>query len=341
MRLYFLRRLLLMIATLFGITLVTFAVIQLAPGSPVEQKLQQIRFAKGKGSLGGAAQANAMVDPSTVEALKKQYGFDKPLHERYLNWLKNLARFDFGKSSVYGSSALSVIVERFPVSLQFGAASFLLTYVVSISLGLLMAVHENRSFDVATSFLLIALAAVPPFMLGILLLVFFAGGTFLDVFPVGYLHSDNYDSLPLGAAILDRIHHFILPLICYLVGSFTSLALLGRNSVLEEVRKDYIRTARAKGVREAVIYGRHALRNALIPLTTGIGGMLAIFLSGSVLVESVFQLQGIGQLGYLSVMSRDYNVIMALIFLSSLALLLGNLLGDVIYALVDPRVDFQ
>lgn len=338
---YVFKRILLMLPTLFGITIVTFMLINIAPGGPIEQKIQAIRFSRGKGSLGAVTSGSQMVSPEIIEALKKQYGFDKPLLQRYWLWLKNAAQFKFGDSFVHGRSAMSVILERVPVSLQFGVASFLITYGVSIVLGLFMAVKANKSWDIALSFGLITLAALPAFILGVLLLVFFAGETFLDIFPMGYLYSDNYYALSPWHKFLDRAHHFILPLVCYVIGGFTALTMLGRNSVLEESHKDYARTARAKGLSERKIYGKHILRNALIPMVTGIGGALAMFLSGSVLVESVFQLQGIGALGFQSVLSRDYNLIMALLYLSSLLLLVGNLLGDMIYMVVDPRVRLE
>jgi microcin C transport system permease protein len=338
---YILKRIVMMLPTLFGITLVTFLIINLAPGGPIEQKIQAIRFARGKGSLGAAQSGQQMVSPEIMEALRKQYGFDKPLFERYWIWIKNASRFEFGNSFVYGQPAMDVILARAPVSLQFGAVSFIITYGVSITLGLIMARRVGRGTDTVLSFALIILASIPAFMLGVLLLVYLSGDTFLNIFPTGYLHSDNYDELSSLAKFWDRVHHFILPLTCYVIGGFTALTLLGRNSVLEESKKDYARTARAKGLSEQMIYAKHILRNALIPLVTGIGGALAMFLSGSLLVESVFQLQGIGLLGFQSVMARDYNLIMALLYLSSLLMLAGNLFGDLLYVMVDPRVRFD
>jgi microcin C transport system permease protein len=339
---YLARRLLAMIPTLFGITLVTFLILNIAPGGPIEQKVQKLRYGGGHSRVLGAATAQQNgISEDVMRALRRQYGFDRPLPERYLRWLRNLAHLDFGESFTYGEPALDVITERFPVSLQFGVASFALTYFISVSLGLLMAWRENRWLDRALSFLLVTASSIPPFMLGIMLLLLLAGGSFLEIFPVGYLQSENYAHLTLWGKILDRAHHFILPLACYLVGSFTAMALLCRNSLLDEVRKDYVRTARAKGAGDRAILLRHVLRNAAIPLVTGIGGLLGVFLTGSVLVESVFQLQGIGQLGFQAIMARDYNVVMALIVLSSVAMLLGNLVGDIAYQLVDPRIELR
>ena len=274
-------------------------------------------------------------------ALKKQYGFDKPIHIRYLIWLKNIARLDFGESFTYEEPVLNVITSKFPVSLQFGVVSLILSYLVCISLGVLKAIRHNSTFDFVTSFFLIALYSIPGFMLAILLIVYFAGGSFLSWFPIGELYSDNYFDLSLWGKIVDRVHHFILPLICYRIGSFTVLTMLMKNSLLDEIKKDYIRTARAKGLSEKIVYLKHALRNALIPIVTGLGGFLSIFFAGSLLLESIFQLDGIGLLSFKSILQRDYNVIMGLLFIESVLLLLGNLLSDIAYIMVDPRINFE
>lgn len=342
---YVLKRILLMIPTLFGITLLSFLVINLAPGGPIEQKLQKLKFGSttqksSARNFGLQMRSRQGVSEEVMNALKKQYGFDKPVLTRYWIWIKSVATLEFGRSFTYGRPAMEVIRERFPVSLQFGVSSIILTYLISISLGLLMAYNENRVPDRLVSFSLIAASSIPSFMLAILLLVLFAGGSFWNFFPIGYLHSDNYHQLDFWGKVADRLHHFILPLFCHVLGGFATLALLCRNSLLEQIRQGYIRTARAKGLGERGIYLKHAFRNALIPLTTGIGGILGVFLSGSLLIETIFQLNGIGLLGYQSVISRDYNVIMALLFLSSMVMLLGNLLGDLIYRMVDPRIDF-
>lgn len=341
---YLLRRLLLIIPTLFGITVVVFVIINLAPGSPIDQKIQQIRFGGGNVSGTGATgtgTSDKAVSEEVIEALKKQYGFDKPVHERYVIWLKNLFRLDFGESFSYEEPVMDVIVSKFPVSLQFGIISFLMTYIVCIPFGILKAVKKGTAFDVVTSFFLFVLYSIPPFMLGILLIVYFAGGSFFDWFPIGGAYSDNYDTLSFSEKIIDRVHHFVLPLICYMIGSFTTLTLLMRNSLIEEISKDYIRTARAKGLDEKTVYLKHALRNALIPIATGIGSFLSIFFAGSLLLESIFQLDGIGLLSYQSVLARDYNVIMGLIFIQSVLFLLGNIISDIAYVFVDPRIDFK
>lgn len=343
---YLVRRIFAIIPTLFGITVIVFVIINLAPGSPIEQKLQQIRFAGAMGKSGGAVGAKSGrtehgVSDEVLEALKKQYGFDQPLHIRYFLWLKNLAKLDFGESFTYEEDVVEVIISKFPVSMQFGLASLILTYLICIPLGVIKAIHHGSKFDVLTSVLLSLMYSIPPFMLGILLIVFFSGGSFVEIFPIGGLFSDSYDDLSFWGKVWDRIHHFILPLICYMVGSFTTLTLLMKNTLLDEVKKDYIRTARAKGVEERLVYLKHALRNALIPIVTGLGGFLSLFFAGSLLLETIFQLDGMGLLGFNSILSRDYNVIMGLVFIQSMMLLLGNIISDIAYVFVDPRIDFS
>ncbi len=216
-----------------------------------------------------------------------------------------------------------------------------MSYLVSIILGVAKAVKHGSSFDYVTSFLLFVFYSIPGFMLAILLIVYFAGGSFYDWFPMGNLYSDNYYDLTTWGKITDRLHHFVLPLICYMIGSFTILTMLMKNSLLDEVKRDYIRTARAKGLSEKVVYLKHALRNALIPIVTGIGGFVSVFFAGALLLEIIFQLDGIGLLSYKSILQRDYNVIMGLIFIQSLLMLIGNLLSDLAYVIVDPRIDFK
>lgn len=339
---YLIRRLLLMIPTFFGITLVTFVLINLAPGSPIEQKLQAIRFGSGGGG-GAAAGVNSRGDSSVneevIEALKKQYGFDKPVHERYFIWLKNLSRLDFGESFTYQEPVIEVIKSKFPVSMQFGIASLLLTYLVCIPLGVGKAIRAGSNFDRASTLILNFTYSIPPLILGIFLIVMLAGK--LNLFPLGGLQSDDYESFTTWGKITDRLHHFVLPLICYMIGGFTELSVLMRNSMLDVVKSDYVRTARAKGLSEKVVIFKHALRNALIPIATGLGGFFGAFLAGSLIIEQMFNLDGIGLLGYQSVLSRDYNVIMGLTFISSMLLMMGRIFSDIIYVLIDPRIDFK
>tara|TARA_R110002072_G_scaffold1989_5_gene16639 strand:- start:95817 stop:96815 length:999 start_codon:yes stop_codon:yes gene_type:complete len=332
-----------MIPTLFGITLIVFMIINLAPGSPIEQKIQQMRFGGGISNTGseGSNKGDKAVSDEVVEALKKQYGFDKPVHIRYLLWLKNLATLDFGESFTYEEPVIDVIVSKFPVSLQFGVISLFLSYLICVPLGVLKAVKNGSKFDYLSSFLIMVMYSIPGFMLGILLIVFFAGGQFFEWFPVGELYSDEYEYLSFFGKIGDRIHHFILPLCSYMISQFTVLTMLQKNSMLDEIKKDYVRTARAKGLPEKIVYLKHTLRNALIPIVTGIGSFLSVFFAGSLLIETIFNLDGMGLLGFQSLLSRDYNVIMGLIFIQSVLMLVGNLISDIAYVIVDPRIDFS
>jgi microcin C transport system permease protein len=333
-----------MLPTLFGVTLIVFVIINLAPGSPVERKLQEMQFG-GAGASGGESSIgsnnDSAVSQEVIDALNKQYGFDKPMHIRYWIWLKNLASFDFGESFTYEEPVTDVIMSKFPVSLQFGLISLFLSYLICIPLGVMKAIYNGSKFDNASSLLIMGMYSIPGFMLGILLIVFFAGGQFFDWFPAGELYSDEYMDRDFFGKVADRVHHFVLPCISYMIGQFTVLTMLQKNSLLEEIKKDYIRTARAKGLSEKVVFLKHALRNALIPIVTGIGSFLSVFFAGSLLIETIFNLDGMGLLGFQSVLERDYNVMMGLTFVQSLLMLLGNLLSDLAYVVVDPRIDFK
>ena len=338
---YFLRRLSIIVPTLLGVTMVVFVIINMAPGGPIEQKLQQMRFGSGENTESSSSRgATQGVSEEVLEALKKQYGFDKPMHTRYLLWLKNISTLNFGDSFTYDEPVIDVITSKFPVSLQFGIISLFLSYLVSIPLGIVKAIRKGGAFDISSSFVLFIFYSIPSFMLAILLIVVFSGGSFYEWFPVGGIQSENFDELNGWQKLWDRVHHFTLPLICYTIGSFTSLTILMKNSLIEEIKKDYIRTARAKGLNEKAVYMKHALKNALIPIVTGLGGFLSVFFAGSLLLETIFQLDGIGLLSYKSILSRDYNVIMGLVFIQSALFLVGNVVSDIAYVLVDPRIDF-
>lgn len=334
MALYIFRRLLLAIPTFIGITLITFLIINAAPGGPIEQKLQQIQFGGGKGG-------KTEISQEVLDAMIKQYGFDKPVHERYFIWIKNITKMDFGESYSYQEPAIDVITSKFPVSLSFGIASLILTYLICIPLGVKKAIDAGGPFDQVSGVVLYFLYAVPPLVSGILLIVWFAGGSHYDWFPIGNLYSDNYDSLTAMGKLWDRTYHFILPLTCYMLGNFTELTMLVRNSMLDVIKSDYVRTARSKGLVDRVVYYKHALRNALIPVATGLGGFLRVFLAGSLVIERIFNLDGIGLLSYNSILARDYNVIMGITFISALLLLVGNIISDIVYVMIDPRIDFK
>jgi microcin C transport system permease protein len=329
-----------MIPTFLGITLLTFFLINLAPGGPIDQKLQQMRFSGGDGGK-GAKFGPSGVNEEIINALKKQYGFDKPVHVRYWIWLKDIVVLDFGTSFTYEEPVVDVIASKLPVSLQFGIASLILTYLICIPLGVSKATRAGKAFDKITGILLYFAYSVPPLVLGIFLIVFFAGSSYFNIFPIGGLKSDDYEALTVWGKFLDRADHFVLPLICYMLGGFTELTMLMRNSMLDVIKSDYVRTARAKGLSEKVVIFKHALRNALIPVATGLGGFFTVFLAGSVIIETIFNLDGIGLLGYQSALSRDYNVVMGLTFLTSVFLLVGRIFSDIVYVLVDPRIDFS
>lgn len=331
---YLARRILAIIPTLLGITVIAFIIINLAPGGPIEQRLQQMRF-------GGGGTKQQAVTQEVIDSLKKHYGFDQPVYVRYFIWLKNLSKLDFGQSFTYEEPVTDVIVRKMPVSLTFGLVSFILSYLICIPLGIFKALKNNSSFDRVSSSILFVAYSIPGFMLAILLIVLFGGGSFWNLFPITGIMSDNYESLSTMGKIWDRIHHMIMPMICYVIGSFTTLTLLMKNSLLEEVRKDYVRTARSKGLSEKIIIGKHALRNALIPIATGFGEILTVFFAGSLLIETIFSLDGMGLLSYQSVISRDYNVIMGLLVIESGLYLIGNIISDFMYVLIDPRIDFS
>ncbi len=341
MWIYLLKRVLAIIPTLLGITVVCFFVINLAPGGPVEQKLAQLQFAGAFSGQSSGSGTSSAISEEVIQNLKKQYGFDKPVHVRYWLWIKSIVTFDFGDSFIYEEPVIDVIVSKFPVSLQFGVISLFLTYLICIPLGIMKAVREGGRFDFMSSVVLLIMYSIPPLVLGILLKTYFTGGGFLSWFPVGDLYSDQYFDKGFFGKVADRVHHFILPLVCYMIGHFTVLTFLTKNSLLDEVRLDYVRTARAKGLNNKMVIYKHALRNALIPVITGLGNFLGLFFAGSLIIEKIFTLDGIGLLGYTSVINRDYQVLMALIFFQSVLALLGRLISDFAYVLVDPRIDFS
>lgn len=299
--------------------------------------------------MGGATEGASSTSTSTginipesaMEEIKKYYGFDKPIHERYFLWINNLAHLNLGKSYVYAEPVWDVITSRFPVSIYFGLISFVLTYLVCIPLGVFKAVKNGSKFDIMSSVLVFIGYSIPGFAFGAFLLVLFGGGSFLDWFPLGGFRSIDWPEMSLGDKILDQLHHTILPVLSYMIGSFATLTILTKNSVIENLSQDYIRTAFAKGISEKKVIFKHALRNSLIPIATGIGHFLSLILAGSFLIESVFNIDGMGLLGFKSVVNRDYPVVMGILVISTLLLLIGNIISDIIYAIVDPRIRFK
>ncbi|MBF0279669.1 MAG: ABC transporter permease subunit [SAR324 cluster bacterium] len=334
---YFLRRLLLMIPTLIGVSLLVFTITQLVPGGPIDNLVRQMKM----GQSGSDANSTIELTEEYRQALEALYGFDKPAYVQYLIWMKNVLSLDFGESYEYQEPVLDVILYRLPVSLSFGIWTFFAVYLLSIPLGVFKAIKENSTFDVMTSFLLFFAYSIPHFALAILLIVFFGGGSFWEWFPIQGLHSDNADQLPMLEYLLDYFHHLFLPLFCYMLGFFAVETFMMKNSFIAQISQDYTRTARAKGLPEKMVYFKHVLKNALIPIATSIGSWVGLFLAGSILLEYIFGLEGIGLLNYESIQARDYPVVLAIIMLSAMATLLGNFVSDVLYVILDPRITYD
>ena len=326
-----------MIPTLFGITLVCFMLTQFIPGGPVEQMISRIRAVSGEKGV----DASRSITEEEVENIKVYFGFDKPVHMRYLKWLGNVVMLDLGTSYAYEEPVWDVIISKFPISLFFGFTSFFLSYLVCIPLGMLKAIKNNSIFDTVTSVIIFAGYVMPGYALGILLITFLSGGSFLDWFPISGIVSDNFESLSLFGKILDFLHHMVLPLICYMASEFAFLTILMKNSLMDEIKKDYMRTAIVKGATFNTAVWKHAFRNSLIPLATRLGEIFTIMFAGALLIEKVFDIDGMGLLVYNSMVSRDYNVVMGIIVLSSIMVLLGRLFSDILYVVVDPRITFQ
>jgi len=340
---YFLRRFLLIIPTFLGITVAVFVVMHFVPGGPVEREIMRLRMATvSEGGAGAAIGfANEGLPEEAIEQIRQYYGFDKPVHIRYAQWLWNLLHLNLGNSYVYQDPVWDVIRSRFPISIFLGLTGFLLSYLVCVPLGVLKAVKHGSRFDVISSVLVFLGYAVPGWALGTALLVLFGGGSFWSVFPLGGFRSDNWEYLTLGEKILDQAHHMFLPVVCYMIGGFATLTILTKNSLMENMSQDYVRTAFAKGLHKRRVIFVHALRNSLIPISTGLGHVFSLILAGSFLIEKVFNIDGMGYLGYNAILQRDYPVALGILVISSLLMLVGNIISDVIYALVDPRIRFK
>ncbi len=352
------KRLLLMIPTLLGILLITFAIIQFVPGGPVEQMVQMLKgdhaaLGGASASLPGGASAevgqtsniyrgNRGVDAKKLEEIKALYGFDKPVHERFVQMVAGFLSFDLGKSFFHDRSVWELMKDKLPVSISLGIWSFLLTYLISIPLGIAKAVRHGSRFDLWTSTAILVGYAIPGFVLGVALLVLFGGGSFLQLFPLRGLTSDDWESLSLMGKVLDYFWHLTLPIICMTLGSFAVTTMLTKNTMLEEIRKHYVLTARAKGLSERTVLWRHVFRNALIPVVTGFpAAFVGAFFTGSLLIETLFSLDGLGLLSYESVIKRDYPVVMGTLYFFSLIGLVAKLLNDLMYVWVDPRIQFE
>ena len=341
---YFIRRLLLVIPTFIGITLAVFVITHFVPGGPVERQIMRYRMAamtEGGAAGGGGGQLSVQLPEDAIEEIRRFYGFDKPVHIRYLEWLGNVVRLDLGNSYIYQEPVWDVIKSRFPVSIFLGLTGFLLSYLVCVPLGVLKAVKHRSRFDFISSFIVFLGYSVPGWALGTALLVLFGGGSFWNVFPLGGFRPSDWEYLSFGQKITGQIEHMFLPVLCYMVGSFATLTILTKNSLLENLGQDYVRTAFAKGLPERRVIFVHALRNSLIPIATGLGHVFSLVLAGSFLIERVFNIDGMGYLGYTSILQRDYPVALGILVIGSLLMLIGNILSDIIYAAVDPRIRFK
>ncbi|BAQ75431.1 microcin C ABC transporter permease YejB [Pseudomonas sp. TKO26] len=345
---YILRRLLLIIPTLLIILLVNFVIVQAAPGGPVEQAIARLQGIGG-GAVGGSADAMSSsgsrasrgLDPKLIQDIEKQYGFDKPAHERLWLMLKSYARLDFGKSFFRGATVTDLILEKMPVTISLGLWATLITYLVSIPLGIRKAVHHGSHFDIWSSTAIIIGYAMPAFLFAMFLIVLFAGGTSLNWFPVRGLVSDNFEQLSTLGKVADYFWHLVLPVSSLVIGGFATLTILTKNSFLNEITRQYVVTARAKGLSERrVLYG-HVFRNAMLLVVSGIPqAFISVFFAGSLLIEVIFSLDGLGRMSYEAAVSRDYPVVFGSLFIFTLFGLLIKLIGDLCYTLVDPRIDF-
>jgi microcin C transport system permease protein len=342
---YFARRFLLMIPTFLGITFLVFTITRFVPGGPIEQMLLRARIAAagegGAGAAAGGQETSVAIPPAVLKALKEHYHFDKPFYHAYLLWLGDVLTLDLGKSYKFNQPVLSIIVSRFPVSIYFGLIGFTLAYLVCIPLGIAKAIRHGSAFDFTSSALVFFGYSIPGWALGAVLLVFLGGGSFWSLVPLGGFRSDGWDGFDLWHKVTDQLHHTILPVLAYAVGSFATLTVLMKNSLMENLGQDYVRTAFAKGLSERRVIWLHAVRNSLIPICTGLGHAISIIMAGSYLIERVFNIDGIGYLGYTSIIERDYAVVMGILVINTLLYLLGNIISDVFYVLVDPRIRFH
>jgi microcin C transport system permease protein len=343
MLVYILKRLLLMVPTLFGVLLITFAVVQFVPGGPVEQYLAEAKAgAAGGGAEGGGFSYRGAqgVDPKRIEQIKALYGFDKPAHERFFQMLGQFARFDLGKSFFQNKDVAQLIIEKLPVSISLGLWTFFISYLVAVPLGVAKAVRAGSRFDLVTTLLVLVGYAIPGFVLGVVLLVVFGGQ--LQWFPLRGLTSSNWEEMSWAARVVDYLWHITLPVTAMVLGSFAVTAILTKNAFLEEIRKQYVVTARAKGLAERQVLYKHVFRNALIPIITGFpAAFVGAFFTGSLLIETLFSLDGLGLLSYESVIRRDYPVVMGTLYFFTLIGLVTKLISDLCYVWVDPRVRFD
>ncbi|NIL99092.1 MAG: ABC transporter permease subunit [Planctomycetales bacterium] len=363
---YFVRRLLLIIPTFVGVTIIAFFITRMVPGGPLEREIMQMRHAMATQGGSGTQTLETEITDDLLDELKRTFGLDKPWYVAYVLWLKNLATLNLGDSYETGEPVWERVIERFPISISFGLTGFLLAYLVCIPLGIAKALRHGHPFDYISSAIVFIGYSIPGWAMGILLLLFFASGRYVDLFPLGGIKSDSYETLPWlarqiqdpqaaaddfgdfdwsylspAAKAIDRVWHMLLPVFCYMMGSFAALTVLTKNSLMENLGQDYVRTAFAKGLAPRRVIFLHTLRNSLIPLATGLGHALGLLMAGSYLIELVFNIDGLGLLGFTAITGRDYAVVMGVLAINTLLLLFGNIMSDVLYALIDPRIRFE
>lgn len=343
---YILKRLLLMLPTLVGVMLITFVVTQFVPGGPVEQLISQLEGTaqSGEVSVSSAGLYNGAqgLNEDHIEKLNKLYGFDKPAYQRFFDMMWRYFQFDLGESYFHNKSVMDLIVSKLPVSISLGLWSFFIVYLTCIPLGIKKAIKDATRFDVVTSVIILIGYAIPGFVLGVALLVLLGGGSFLDIFPLKGITSDNWDTLPWYEQILDYLWHMFLPIIASTVSSFAVLTMLTKNSFVEEIRKQYVLTAKAKGLTESAVLYKHVFRNAMIPIITGFpSAFIGAFFASSLLIETIFSLDGLGLLSFESILKRDYPVVLGSLFFYTILGLFAKLLADISYVFVDPRIQFE
>lgn len=337
---YFLRRLLLVIPTFIGITLLVFTLTRLVPGGPIERMMTEMQLAQeGVSAFSQGPERGGVLNDAQLASLRAYYGFDQPVASAYFTWLGNVLQFDLGVSTRYNEPVWTIIAERLPVSLYYGLTTLVLTYLICIPLGIAKALKHGEGFDHTSSALVFIGYAVPGYIVGIALLTVF--GAELEWFPLGGFVSERFDEFTLMEQIKDVIWHSVLPLVSYMLGSFAVMTFMMKNALMDQLAQDYVRTALAKGLSFNQAVWRHAVRNSLIPLATHFGNNISVILSGSFLIETVFNINGFGLLGYESLLERDYPVVMGILVISSLLFLIGNILSDLCVAAVDPRVRFE
>lgn len=345
---YLIKRLLLMIPTLLGVLTLTFVVVQFVPGGPVEQMVLEL---KGGGAAGiGAGESSGAgsnyrgrqgIEEKNLAEIRALYGFDKPPLERYIDMLIRFAKFDLGKSYYQHQTVWDLVISKLPVSVSIGLWTFFISYLISIPLGIAKAVRDGSRFDIVSSLVILVGYAIPGFVMGVLLLVIFGGGSFLQLFPLRGLVSDNWESLSWAGQVMDYLWHMVLPITASVIGNFAMITMLTKNSFLEEIRKQYVTTARAKGLNENQVLWKHVFRNAMLPLLTGFpAAFIGAFFAGSLLIETLFSLDGLGLMSFEAVMRRDYPVVFGTLYIFTLIGLFTKLISDIAYVLVDPRIQF-